>query len=66
MTALIVGALAIVAFLLFCVVVALGGALLAISAAEPPSPWDEPAANESNAGSYEEYQHIKRNAEIKQ
>ena len=41
MTALIVGALAIVAFLLFCVVVALGGALLAISAAEPPSPWDE-------------------------
>ena len=41
MTPIIIGALAIVALLLFFVCVALGGALLAISAAEPPSPWDE-------------------------
>lgn len=43
MIPLVVGALAIVALLLFFVVVALGGAMLALSAAEPPSPWDEPA-----------------------
>lgn len=41
MTALIVGALVVVALMLFCVVVALGGALLALASEEAPSPWDE-------------------------
>ena len=41
MTAIIVGALIVAAFILFCVVVALGGALLALAPEEAPSPWDE-------------------------